>query len=90
MSKQHSLVILFALLAASEGTDCPDGWLAFEGSCYLFADIHAHFTEAAHYCQQHGGSLIHVDSDTENDFIRNYLRGLSRSSGMREHYIHNI
>ncbi|KAH3806759.1 hypothetical protein DPMN_135085 [Dreissena polymorpha] len=78
MSKQHGLVILFSLLAATEGTDCPDGWLAFDCSCYLFPKTPARFWEAVHYCQIHGGNLIHVDSDMENYFIKNCLRGVRR------------
>ena len=33
--------------SALEGTNCPDGWLVFDGSCYLFANTPAHFAEAA-------------------------------------------
>ncbi|XP_052249792.1 perlucin-like protein [Dreissena polymorpha] len=63
----------------ARSTDCPDGWLAFEGSCYLFGHTPAHFTEAQHFCAQHGGSLIHVDLAMENDFIRTYIRDLHQS-----------
>ncbi|XP_052247215.1 perlucin-like protein isoform X2 [Dreissena polymorpha] len=56
------------------------GWHLKAPATSVLTDLHT-LLKLRHYCQQHGGSLIHVDSDTENDFIRNYLRGLSRSSG---------
>ncbi|XP_053386383.1 perlucin-like protein [Mercenaria mercenaria] len=51
--------------------------MAYHNSCYLFARNHASsFTEAEHYCQQHGGHLITIETKNENLFIKDFLRGL--------------
>ncbi|XP_045182625.1 C-type lectin domain family 10 member A-like [Mercenaria mercenaria] len=66
---------LFATVKGYQATTCYDGWLPFEGSCYLFGHQAAHFTEAEHFCRQHKNShLIHIQSKAENDFIKDRLR----------------
>ncbi|KAL4218169.1 hypothetical protein ACF0H5_022905 [Mactra antiquata] len=74
------VVICFTLngVVNSAGLNtCYDGWMAFGGSCYLFAHNPATFTEAEHYCRQHHNShLVHVNTDLENRFIKDRLRDL--------------
>ncbi|XP_052765598.1 C-type lectin-like [Mya arenaria] len=58
---------------------CLDGWLAFNGSCYLLAhgDVKLTFTGAEHFCRQHINShLVHVNDALENAFIKDHLRNL--------------
>ncbi|XP_052765778.1 C-type lectin-like [Mya arenaria] len=58
---------------------CLDGWMPFNGSCYLFAhgDAKLTFTGAEHFCRQHSNShLVHVNDALENDFIKDHLRDL--------------
>ncbi|XP_045194370.1 perlucin-like protein [Mercenaria mercenaria] len=57
-----------------KATDCPDRWVAFEGSCYLFGHDLIHFTEAEEYCRQHSATLVHVETKEENMFLRDFLR----------------
>ena len=57
--------------------NCDDGWVSYGSSCYLFADINVHFTEAEHYCRQHGGHLVTVESSTENNFLATFAHRLS-------------
>ncbi|XP_045179792.2 lactose-binding lectin l-2-like [Mercenaria mercenaria] len=71
------VVISFIYYGVVTGTNCKDGWMAYHNSCYLFARNHAStFTEAEHYCRQHGGNLVTIETKAENLFIRDYLRGL--------------
>ncbi|XP_045180092.2 perlucin-like protein [Mercenaria mercenaria] len=60
------------------GTDCPDRWIAYRGSCYLFAHGGPlSFYEAEHYCNQHnGGHLVHINDQVENLFIKDELRSI--------------
>ncbi|XP_053377567.1 secretory phospholipase A2 receptor-like [Mercenaria mercenaria] len=58
-------------------TVCPDGWLSYNASCYLFAmDKERNFLEAQNYCEQFDSYLLQLESVEENSFIRNHLRGL--------------
>ncbi|KAH3712549.1 perlucin-like protein isoform X1 [Dreissena polymorpha] len=75
------LVLIIALIIgiadANTLSVCPNGWIAYEGSCYLFGheDIPMTFTAAEQYCRQHGGGhLIHVENVQENAFIKDQLR----------------
>ncbi|KAL4218175.1 hypothetical protein ACF0H5_022911 [Mactra antiquata] len=74
-----SCLILYSVLCGFVNTadisTCHNGWLAFEGSCYLFGETAAHFTEAEDFCRKHHNShLVHIDSDLENKFIKDHLR----------------
>ncbi|XP_052762167.1 asialoglycoprotein receptor 2-like [Mya arenaria] len=56
---------------------CLDGWIPFNGSCYLFAHHHMQltFTGAEQYCRQHNNAhLVHVNNALENAFIKDQLR----------------
>ncbi|KAH3693514.1 perlucin-like protein [Dreissena polymorpha] len=73
------LFVLFAcLICCNKGvtcTNCPNGWIAHEISCYLFGheDNLLDFTTAEQFCRQRGGHLIHVDDAQENAFIKDQL-----------------
>ncbi|KAH3698439.1 alpha-N-acetylgalactosamine-specific lectin-like [Dreissena polymorpha] len=66
----------FAVFTADGWPSCPDGWLVFEGSCFMFGNSSANFTAAQNFCKSHGGNLIHVNSAPENDFVRSHARTL--------------
>ncbi|XP_060558315.1 C-type lectin domain family 17, member A-like [Ruditapes philippinarum] len=57
-------------------TTCTDGWLPFEGSCYMFGQTAFDFTEAENFCRQNNSHLIHVESSGENEFIKDHLKQL--------------
>ncbi|XP_052774368.1 asialoglycoprotein receptor 1-like [Mya arenaria] len=61
---------------ATSYTTCKDGWLAFDGSCYLFGSSHATFTEAEHYCRQHSSHLVHANNANENAFLKDFMAKL--------------
>ncbi|XP_052807184.1 C-type lectin domain family 2 member D-like [Mya arenaria] len=49
---------------------CPDSWIAFHESCYLFAQHeNTSFTEAEHFCEAHGANLVTIDDVHENNFV---------------------
>ncbi|XP_052805639.1 perlucin-like protein [Mya arenaria] len=56
-------------------TGCPNGWIAYEGSCYLFnnKDMMS-FVMAEAFCSQKGGHVVHVDDEEENNFIKDAAR----------------
>lgn len=55
-------------------TACPDGWIAYKGSCYLFGSDDVIFTVAEEYCRQHGGRLVHVETYEENLFLKGLMK----------------
>ncbi|XP_053385475.1 C-type lectin domain family 10 member A-like isoform X1 [Mercenaria mercenaria] len=71
------ICFFLCLSAFAESSCCSDRWTAFQGSCYLFAHGgKLSFYEAEHYCNQHGGNLVHIDNEAENLFIKDYLRSI--------------
>ncbi|XP_045202009.1 perlucin-like protein [Mercenaria mercenaria] len=86
--------VLFQLIGFAFCTDCPDGWLAFEGSCYLLEFDSVHFTEAEEYCKQHGANLVHVETNEENmflkGFIQSYLKEADYWIGMTDEIIEGV
>ncbi|XP_052761757.1 perlucin-like protein [Mya arenaria] len=63
------LLVLFCVTTIS--CNCPETWVTFGGSCYLFAfGQDSDFTEARHYCQlHHDAYLVEVNDAHENNFI---------------------
>ncbi|CAF0976898.1 unnamed protein product [Adineta ricciae] len=48
---------------------CPLGWLNYEIYCYYNSPIPATQPVAREYCQQYGGDLLYIESQTEFKFI---------------------
>ncbi|KAL4239382.1 C-type lectin domain 10 [Mactra antiquata] len=67
-------LIIVSIVVGCKATDCPDGWLAYEGSCYLIGADDVHYTEAEHFCMQHNSHLVHVQSAEENNFLKGYFK----------------
>ncbi|XP_052815358.1 perlucin-like protein [Mya arenaria] len=65
--------LLFKGIYGNGVTLCPDRWLAFNGSCYYFGKGPFIFTEAEHYCLQHGAHLVKVETEIENSFLKDVL-----------------
>ncbi|XP_070195439.1 asialoglycoprotein receptor 2-like isoform X2 [Littorina saxatilis] len=59
---------------------CPNDWVAFEHSCYVFLDIKVPWTSAKAFCELLGAKMLEVESKAENDFIVAQMSrsGLSR------------
>ncbi|XP_052761682.1 C-type lectin domain family 10 member A-like [Mya arenaria] len=57
----------------SLATDCPDGWMAFNTSCYLFAHDNMHYVEAEKYCEHLHSHPVRIDSQEESIFLTSFL-----------------
>ncbi|XP_053395956.1 perlucin-like protein [Mercenaria mercenaria] len=55
---------------------CPDTWMQYQGSCYLFVDAKRNFSGADSHCLGLGAYLVHIESSLENEFLKNHLRTL--------------
>ena len=69
MTPAHTAVAL-ALLAGAAAIQCPDtSWFAFEDKCYS-AQARASHAECSTICGGSNASLVHIESQDENDFVR--------------------
>ncbi|CAG5127967.1 unnamed protein product [Candidula unifasciata] len=69
--------VIFAtiLLVVAVNCDvCYRGWEYNEGSCYGFSDTQVSWAEAARVCQIFNGNLAEIDSEEENDFVKEFLQ----------------
>ncbi|KAL4239665.1 C-type lectin (CTL) or carbohydrate-recognition domain (CRD) [Mactra antiquata] len=58
-------------------TPCPDGWVPFQGACFLFGtDQRLRYNEAQHFCTQHGGNLARVRDQHDSNFLHHWLTHL--------------
>ncbi|XP_045193623.2 C-type lectin domain family 10 member A-like [Mercenaria mercenaria] len=58
------------------GRRCPDGWISFQGSCYLFQHTSKDFVSAELFCVEYNAHLVRIDSEIENTFLKNHLKEL--------------
>ncbi|KAL4218162.1 C-type lectin (CTL) or carbohydrate-recognition domain (CRD) [Mactra antiquata] len=65
-----------SLLIVTEATDCPNLWIAYNGVCYRFTEMSMTFVDAEHYCEQHHGHLVHIESAEENSFVKQEISQL--------------
>ncbi|XP_052797657.1 perlucin-like protein [Mya arenaria] len=72
-SRDNSIAGLQSAIQTEIHTSCKDGWVAFDGSCYVFGDSDLDFVSAELYCRQYGGQLVHVNSAVENAFLKAFL-----------------
>ncbi|KAL4224113.1 hypothetical protein ACF0H5_017567 [Mactra antiquata] len=75
-----SLVCLGILSTTVSATDCPSLWTVFQDSCYLFGHQHLSFVEAEHFCRQHNGNLVRIESAIENDFLIDHVNFMKETS----------
>ncbi|KAL4238854.1 hypothetical protein ACF0H5_003561 [Mactra antiquata] len=64
---------LWTLWSSVAATNCPDLWIPYQGSCYRFGHKHLSFFEAQHYCEQHNGHLVHIESTSEIGFLKEFM-----------------
>ncbi|XP_061171069.1 macrophage mannose receptor 1-like [Saccostrea echinata] len=63
----------------SQHTSCQSDWIRFDTSCYLFAkDITYDWVESGHFCSLFGASLASIETEMENNFIRQHLLNIGR------------
>ncbi|XP_036594991.1 C-type lectin domain family 4 member G isoform X2 [Trichosurus vulpecula] len=66
----------------SSCSPCPDFWLAFEGSCYLFSTTKAHWDQAQQNCAKTQAHLVIVNNLEEQTFLTQNTRGLGYWIGL--------
>ena len=70
MTPAHTAVAL-ALLAGAAAIQCPDAsWFAFEDKCYSAQARASTHAGCATICGGSNASLVHIESQDENDFVR--------------------
>ncbi|XP_022295727.1 perlucin-like [Crassostrea virginica] len=67
------LLVLCSLQLSVLG-DCRDGWIKFQGSCYLFASDRASWPEAESFCWSMNSHLVEIETMVENTFVEGELR----------------
>ncbi|XP_045193617.2 perlucin-like [Mercenaria mercenaria] len=55
---------------------CPDGWISFQGSCYLFQHTPKDLVSAEDFCVEYSAHMVRIDSEIENSFLKNRLKEL--------------
>ncbi|XP_048240318.1 perlucin-like [Haliotis rufescens] len=75
------LYILLLLLHTKciEGTSescncCPDAWIRYGNSCYMFVGTTETWVEASQQCLMRGSALAAIETAEENAFITGYLK----------------
>lgn len=61
-------------------SQCPDGWVSYNRSCYFFSVEAKNFGDAAKACNDTGAHLVYVENETENNFLKSFLRTLKDSA----------
>ncbi|XP_044111312.1 C-type lectin domain family 4 member G-like isoform X2 [Neovison vison] len=61
-----------ALRAGNESScePCPENWMAFQGSCYLFSTQSQDWFEAKDHCAKKDAHLVIINSQAEQKFLR--------------------
>ena len=61
------------------GVPCPQGWVRFNGYCYLVSSSIKTWQHAQAYCKGLGGNLVKINSKEENEFVLNLVNKLAPS-----------
>uniref|UniRef100_A0A673VN70 C-type lectin domain family 4 member G n=2 Tax=Suricata suricatta TaxID=37032 RepID=A0A673VN70_SURSU len=72
-----------ARLGNSSCEECPQSWLPFQGSCYLFSILRATWEESQRNCAGSGGHLVIVGDLEEQGFLSRNTRGRGYWLGLR-------
>ncbi|XP_076466735.1 low affinity immunoglobulin epsilon Fc receptor-like [Babylonia areolata] len=67
-------VILFSVFSPASGIECPDDWVSFENSCYVYVNDVATWTGAQTICALLHSRLVEIESAEENNFIVSQMK----------------
>lgn len=64
-------------------TDCLDGWLSHDDSCYLFV-LDTDYTRhaAKDHCVSQGAHLVSIQNEAEFMFVTSNIKGVIETSGL--------
>nr|XP_022333990.1 lectin BRA-3-like [Crassostrea virginica] len=71
MTRVIGYIVLFLLHTAFS---CSPGWTQFGNSCYHVSTEHESWMDGMRMCQMHGGYLAHVESQSEDDFLKQLMK----------------
>ncbi|XP_040928908.1 uncharacterized protein LOC114866014 [Betta splendens] len=66
---------ILQLLKAEPCPTCEPGWDQHEGSCYYFSSYKLTWDQSRSVCKGQGADLVQVDSEEEQRFLENRVRG---------------
>ncbi|XP_052801875.1 C-type lectin domain family 17, member A-like isoform X2 [Mya arenaria] len=53
---------------------CPNGWLSYESSCFLFGNAPSTFADAETFCEDRDSHLVYIKDNSENTFLKDTAR----------------
>ncbi|XP_053383027.1 perlucin-like protein isoform X2 [Mercenaria mercenaria] len=73
-----SVILLLNLLFVSDiiMTGCPNGWVSYNTSCYLFGSDKLNFAAAQAYCQLRGSNLVSLETTDEITFLKIFMKSI--------------
>ncbi|XP_062244930.1 CD209 antigen-like protein E [Platichthys flesus] len=63
---------IYELKGQLERSRCPDDWIRFGSSCYLFSTSKKNWTESKSFCEDRMAQLVIISSEQEQNFIRSF------------------
>ncbi|XP_053383023.1 asialoglycoprotein receptor 1-like [Mercenaria mercenaria] len=55
---------------------CPNGWVSYNTSCYLFGSDKLNFVAAQAYCQLRGSNLVSLETTDEIAFLKKFMKSI--------------
>jgi len=74
-------IVAVVLLASAEAQRCPNDWIQFDNSCYVFIDEVVPWTSAVTFCTMLHANLVEIGSKAENDFVAAKIRTTTGING---------
>ncbi|KAI4878131.1 hypothetical protein NFI96_011076 [Prochilodus magdalenae] len=60
----------------ARNSDCPNGWVLFNGRCFRHFSGSLDWSSAEQYCVVEGGHLVSIHSDSENQLVKALIRSI--------------
>ncbi|XP_078316000.1 perlucin-like protein [Crassostrea virginica] len=78
MIRTIGFIILFI---SHRAFSCSPGWTPFGNSCYHVSADQESWMVGMRMCEMHGGYIVHIESQSEDDFIRHLMKhnGIEKS-----------
>ncbi|WAR01298.1 CLC4G-like protein [Mya arenaria] len=69
---------------------CPNGWLSYESSCFLFGNAPSTFADAETFCEDRDSHLVYIKDNSENTFLKDTAREMKLPEYPKNREQHNI
>ncbi|ESO95873.1 hypothetical protein LOTGIDRAFT_175062 [Lottia gigantea] len=67
------LIVLLSIALAQYAYGCPNGYHSHNGSCYAAVGVRSTWPNAYSFCKSLNGSLAIVDTESERDYLHQFL-----------------